>query len=216
MLACPITRTRPVAPRTLARYFVLSCLAISLAGCPDTPDRIDAPSWDPEGMADTAMSSLDTNSDGQLSQDELAASAGINACWHRFDENGDGQISREELVNRIQLYVDSMVGLSSFNAEVRLDGSPLEGADVRLVPEPFLSSAIEEASGKTGGGGYVSLQVPGEEVPGARIGMYRVVVTGPGVAQKYQSADTTDAGVEVSPQTEDDMTGMPLIDLYSR
>jgi hypothetical protein len=46
--------------------------------------------------------------------------------------------------------------------------------------------------------------------------MYRVVVTGPGVAQKYQSAETTDVGVEISPQTEDDTMGMPRFELYSR
>jgi hypothetical protein len=167
-------------------------------------------------MADEAMTLLDKDTNGQLSEAELAASAGINACWKRFDENGDGQISRDEMVNRVTLYVDSLVGLSSFNAEVWLDGAPLEGADVRLVPEPYFKDVIEEATGKTGGGGYVSLQVPGEEVPGARIGMYRVVVTGPGVAQKYQSAETTDVGVEISPQTEDDTMGMPRFELYSR
>lgn len=167
-------------------------------------------------MADAAMELYDTDGDGQISKTEREASAGLSACWFRFDENGDGQTSREEISNRITLYVDSRVGLSSFNAEVSLDGQPLEGANVTLVPEPFLVPVIEDSTGTTGGGGYVSLQVPGEEVPGARIGIYRVVVTGPGIAQQYTSADTTPIGVEVSPQTEDDVMGMPRFELYSR
>ncbi|MEZ6072734.1 MAG: EF-hand domain-containing protein [Pirellulales bacterium] len=200
----------------LVRIAAVGCLLTVLAGCSNTPPRIDAPQWDPEAMADEAMKLVDKDSNGQLSPEEMASAPGLGASWKRFDENGDGQISRDELVNRVTLYADSRVGLSSFTADVMLDGEPLEDVDVKIVPEPFFASVVEEATGKAGQGGYVSLRVPTEDVPGARIGMYRVVVTGPGIPQKYQSADTTDVGVEISPQTEEDDTGMAHFELYSR
>jgi hypothetical protein len=84
-------------------------------------------------------------------------------------------------------------------------GRPVSGAKVTLVPEFFLEGLLEPAVGEAAGEGIVIPIIPGGEVPGARVGYYRVTVESPHVKipAKYASAESTTLGAEISPVSDD-------------
>ena len=65
------------------------------------------------------------------------------------DKDADGQISAEEIAARIRVWSEGETGLMSFYCMVTLDGRALEGAEVKLDPEPFLGDGVKPASGVT-------------------------------------------------------------------
>lgn len=185
-------------------------LVLFAMGCARTPSRIAAPVWDPDGVADRAMKLLDKNGDGKLSDAELEAAPGLKYCAKVLDgpENsgdGDGQLSRDEIRNRIQLYRDRKVGYNQFTCTVLYNGRPLSGAEIRLVPEPFLGEGlVEPATGQTMEDGRATLDVGAKELkmPVVRIGMYRVEVTSAQVRIPPKYNTETTLGVEVPPVTD--------------
>jgi hypothetical protein len=76
------------------------------------------------------------------------------------------------------------------------------------VPEFFLAGVVEPASGEAYVDGVVMPMITGMDIPGMRVGYYRVVVDSPNfkIPAKYGSAETTPLGVEVSPVSEDAAT----------
>ena len=145
------------------------------------------------------MTTLDSNSDGQLSTTELNAAPGLKYSLEELDTNGDSQLSREEIVTRITLYRDLDVGLTQFICLVTLDRRPLADAEVRIVPESFIGDVIEPATGKSYGNGKVRLDVGGQPAPTVRIGMYRVEVTSPSTQIPARYNTQTTLGIEVAP-----------------
>ena len=193
----------------------LAVALVYLAGCSNRPAPVSAPTWEPEAVAERAMTTLDTNSDGQLSTTELDAAPGLKYCTDQLDANGDGQLSREEIVARITLYRDMDVGLRQFNCLVALDGSPLGDAEVKLVPESFMGDVIELATGKSSGSGKVRLDIGGQPVPAVRIGMYRVEVTSPSAQIPARYNTQTTLGIEIAPITNRKQSGGVVFQLTS-
>jgi hypothetical protein len=176
--------------------------ALGVAGCiGNSPSRIAAPSWQPFKMADQAIADLDKDSDGKLSAEELEAAPGLKYCARLLDEtygDGDGLLSRDEIKDRLEEYVEMRVGLTAFTCTVRLDGRPLVGASVRLVPEAFLGDVIQTLEAISKGNGEVEFLTEGISVSVVPLGMYRVEITSLDfqIPAKYNSQTTL--GIEVS------------------
>ena len=84
---------------------------------------------------------------------------------------------------------------------VTRNGSPLPGATVTFIPEKFLGPNVKPATGKTGRTGMAMLSmVDSPPPPGVAPGLYRVVVTVPGmnIPAKYSSEADTVLGQEVA------------------
>jgi len=169
---------RPARPR--GGWFVLGLtaafvLAVSVAGC--GPARIAVPPLDPQGAAAGALAAYDKNADGVLDEPELTACPGLRAALPYADTDRDGRLSREEIAGRIRQYQADRAGLLFLRAVVTLDGKPLSGAIVTLVPEPFLGSGVPGAQGTTDASGQCVLQTPGMDAPGVSCGIFRVRVS---------------------------------------
>lgn len=176
------------------------CVMIALiAGCSGAPAGVDAPSWDPSGLADEILAELDKNTDAALSEEELAGAPGLAAGLRYIDTDKDGQASRAELEARFETYRTSRVGLRSPAYSVTYKGRPVSGATVDFLPEPWLAEIIEPAHGQTDEFGHVSPQAEGADLPGMRVGYYRVKVTSQKtkIPEKYAS-DSTPLGAEAS------------------
>lgn len=154
-------------------------------------------------MADAAMKQSDTNGDGILDQSELAKAPGLKAAAEAeggsADKNGDGKLTRDEIRDRIAFYEERATGYDLATIKILVGKQPLGGAEVKLVPEPFLSGVLEEASATTRDeDGLAKPQIPGVGFEGVRPGMYRVQVTHPsGIPAKYN--ENTTLGIELAP-----------------
>jgi hypothetical protein len=183
------------------RLFVLGVVLVSvLAGCTGKPSRIEAPSWDPDGIADAIMAKLDANTDGSVDAKELKGAPGLEWGARYIDTDNNQQLSREELVARFEAYVKMRTGYTSKQLQLSYKGRPLGGVKVTLVPEFFLAEVIEPATSDVPPEGIFSPITQGAEVPGVRPGYYRVVVESPNakIPAKYTAADSTPLGVEIS------------------
>ena len=177
-------------------------------GCRQRSARVAAPKWQPDRFAAAVMSKLDENGDGLLDKSELAAAPGLTWGANHIDTNSDGVLSREELIARFTMYRDLRVGQLSKSIQLSYRQRPLAGAQVQLSPEFFLEQVMEPAAGETGREGVVAPRIEESDLPGMRVGYYRVVVQSPNVKipARYGSADTTTLGVEVSPISEGSMS----------
>jgi EF hand domain-containing protein len=189
-----------------------------LGGCMGKPARIDAPDWEPEQSADQAIASLDADGDGMLSMEELDAAPGLKYCAKGLDAEGDkdGKLSRDEIYARIELYQKSRTGLKAFSCNVTLDGKPLSGATVRLVPEPFMGDAVEPNEGVSDKGGQARFQDEKINMSLAKIGMYKVEITSPDVTIPTMYNSATTLGVEILPVTDPYHQGPVVFHLKSR
>ena len=181
------------------------CAAMLLAsGCNQGPSRIEAPDWDPPALAERIVSELDENGDAHVDGQEWTAAPGLAAGARFIDNDKDGRLSREEIEARFQLYRELRVGLRSRAFRVTYKGRPVAGADTLFLPEPFLEGVIEPAHGKTDEQGIVVPHSQGQDLPGMRIGLYRVQVRSPRlkIPAKYTN-DATMLGVEASPVSDD-------------
>ncbi len=187
----------------LSRYAVLGWLALELSafttGCSRGPTPVKPPYIDPAAASREAMELYDANHDGQLSDKELEACPGILMHRDIYDTDHDGKISREEIEDRIRKLRASRVGLTRLGVQVRMDGRPLAGATVKLVPEKYLGSDIKGAVGITGPAGSASLSIPDEDLPpaqhgltGVHYGTYKVEITHPTIKipAKYNTQTT--------------------------
>jgi hypothetical protein len=184
----------------MVRSFVCIALLALVAGCSQTPSRVEAPSWDPGDFADAILEKLDKNADGAVDMTEVAAAPGLAWGAQYIDTDKNGKFNRDELVARFELYLTRRVGLTSKQLQLSYKGRPLSGAKVTFVPDFFLADVIEPATGEADSEGMVNPVTQGAEVPGVRAGYYRVVVESPNVKvpAKYASADSTPLGVEIS------------------
>jgi hypothetical protein len=214
-----------------ALRFLTLGLLFSFVGCSNAPSRVTAPGISGSAAAD-AIAKYDKNSDGALDDEELKAvpalskdygtgDASVAGAKSRFDKNADGKITSDEITARIDEWVASKVGLLQFSLQVTMDGRPLEGATVTLVPEEFLGPSIKSASGVTDATGRANTAIAAEDLQanetglsGMRVGVYKVQVTHPtaSIPAKYNT-DTT-IGVEVA--QDDPESGRLVLPLKSR
>ncbi|MCC7083997.1 MAG: hypothetical protein IT427_03195 [Pirellulales bacterium] len=155
----------------------LIVLFAALAGCSNSPPSLTPPTI--SGNAGTAaVGEYDTNKNGQLDESELRRSAALKSAIERIDQNGDRQLSAAEIDHRIEQWAKSGVALTTVDAMVRLDGRPLSGGEIKLVPEAFLGDAIEHARGIVDERGMARIVISNEpDTAGVRVGLYRIEIS---------------------------------------
>jgi hypothetical protein len=178
-----------------------------------------------------AVKKLDKNGDGGIDAEEAKTGAPglleVNAMSNtgsktRIDANGDGKVTADEITARVNKWAESKIGLTQFSIGFTLDGRPLEGADVKMIPEDWLGSEIKPGTGKTDANGRCTVTIapqdlkPNEQTPtplqGMRLGIYRIEVTAPNLPAKYNTA--TELGIEIAPDDPD--TGRKVFALTSQ
>jgi hypothetical protein len=179
---------------------------VLLSGCDFRPPPVSVPKFDPEKIADEAMKLCDSNGDGFLDKNELKTAPGLEFASKALDENKDKKLSREEVLQRFKDLVEAGSGMVGFTCFVlRGDGTPLEDAMIKLIPEPFLAEYIPEAEGQTVDyrNGAVNVTTPNSEsASGVRPGMYRVEIRSNTLKIPAKYNDKSVLGVEVIPFTD--------------
>src|SRR5207253_10852291 len=119
----------------------------------------------------------------------------------KIDKNGDGRLDASEIADRLTSFQQSGVQVLAVTCRVVLNGAPVTGATVRLIPEKFLGDGIKPASGVTDSSGAVSLNAEG--LPGVYCGFYRIEVSkkDPGGTETVPARYNTQTvlGQEVAP-----------------
>jgi hypothetical protein len=180
----------------------LAIAAAAIIGCHSPrPTPIKVPSVNPNAAAQKALELYDKDANGALDAVELAACPGLLAARANYDTNRDGQISRDEVAARLANLYSSGIGLTTVNCRVLAGGQPLSGAKLRFVPEPFFAGAIMTAVGTTDQNGTAVVAIEDESLPAdqralrsMQPGIYRVEV-------EHQSVKTPAAslGCEIDP-----------------
>lgn len=191
-------------------WLVVSALML-VGGCRQGPPRAEAPDWDPQQIAARAIEQLDTNGDSTIDPEEAKAAPGLSAAFDRVDTNQDGRLAEEEIQARFDFYEKLRTALVSRSFQVLLNGRPLANAKVEFVPEEYQQDAIEAASGVTDYEGMVTPQTMGQDKPAMRIGFYRVKAYVPGDGEGQEVSARSPVGIEVSPVSEPDESGTPVL-----
>lgn len=179
-------------------------LGIMFAGCSGRPGRISTPGVNPSNAAQEALELYDKDSDGQINAEELAASPPLLNALAAYDADKNGSLSQDELVTGMESWSQRGIGAMSLPFTVRLDGRPLEGAQVKLVPAPFMGGSIQPASGVADNLGAGSLEIANENRPSGfpknlpvmQPGLYLVEIKHPTISIPEVYNTSTTLGLE--------------------
>lgn len=178
---------------------LLGVSTVSFVGCSRGPAAIHVPYVDAAAASQQALELYDTNRDGQLSPAEIAACPGILGHFAIYDTDKSGSVSQHEIEMRIAELRASRTGLTSLRIRVRMNGRPLKGAKVKLVPEKYLGDELKVAWGTVNARGSASMDIKDEDLPstehgliGVHFGTYKIEVTHPSVSipAKYNTQTT--------------------------
>jgi hypothetical protein len=158
-------------PLPLASLF--GGLVLLAAGC--SGGRPGDTQISPREAANQALAEHDANKDGALDAKELEACPGLRSALKRVDKNNDGRLSADEIADRLT-FLQREGAQADVDVEVTLDGRPLSGATVALVPEKFLGPSFKPVSAVTNdiGAGTLQAEGSGYAIP---LGFYRVEVS---------------------------------------
>lgn len=184
------------------RFFV--CLAfIFLSGC-GGPSRVKPPKINAQKAGQQAVQEYDQDGDGLLSKEELKSCPGLERAIDKYDANSDSKISADEIANRFQSWLDLRIGLVGCSFFVELDGKPLDGGSVELVPETFMGRAVKPASSPIDATGSANPSMSQDDLPrgvgfGMAFGVYKIKVIHPtkSIPSKYN--EQTELGLEIGP-----------------
>jgi len=184
----------------------VGCMSLLvLTACSGATSRVKPPRIDPDEAGQLAISQYDTNADGALSKVELDKCPGVKRAIRLYDTNGDSTVSEEEIVYRIRGWQERRVGMMSVTCSVRMDGRPLSGATIRLVPEKYLGDNVKIAAGITIEDGMAFLAIDDADLPedqkglgAVHVGVYKVQITHPSrsIPAKYNT--NTTLGIDVA------------------
>jgi hypothetical protein len=184
-------------------WVLLGGLVLLAAGCSRDGGQA-APDVSPRAAADQALAEYDANKDGVLDAKEMEACPGLLGALKRIDKDNDNRLTADEIADRLTFFQQQgMLGDASVSAT--LDGRPLAGATITLVPEKFMGSSIKSASAITDELGSGFFKMEGTEYIQVAFGYYRVQVS-----KKVQGRETIPAkynaqtvlGQEVSPDVD--------------
>lgn len=179
-----------------------------LAGCNAGPSRVEAPSIDAASAGAAAIEMYDKDADGAIKGAELDAVPSFKAALARIDANKDGGVTAEEITARIESWQKFRTGLVGFGVLVNLDKVPLQVAQIRYEPEPFLGDALKTAICETNAYGRGSPTVPkaeranADDPDGIPYGFYKVKITRDRAGKNIVPAqynEATTLGHEVAP-----------------
>jgi hypothetical protein len=136
----------------------------------------------PAEAAAKAMELHDSNKDGKLDKQELAAASSLTGSLRYIDANRNGAIELAELQGRFEAH-DAMPDLASFDVQITANRAPLAGAEVTFTAEPFMGEGKQPYVGTTADNGMCGLRGQVANVDGVPIGFYqvRIVHTASGV-----------------------------------
>lgn len=187
---------------------VATIAAILVCGCDSAPPEFTPPKLDPAAASAACLAEYDANKDGLLDKMELTKAPGIASQIALYDANSDGKVSKDELTARLTKFVADATAITTVSFQVMLDGKPLEGAAVRLVPEKYLGEAFKPATGTTDAQGFVSPEIAAADLNkdeqglrGVHVATYRIEVTHPTIAMPAKFNTATEYGLEVAPDT---------------
>lgn len=168
----------------LRSWIIAALLTPVMVGCSNRPSRVEAPAVDPSAVAKSMVEEYDTNGDRSLSPQELNACPALATSLKAYDKNADGAISESEISDRITQIYQNRVAYYRLYAKVTMDGRPLPGARVKLVPEAAFADSLNEATGNTDQMGAAPIKVAEADMPsdlhgifwGVQTGLYRIQV----------------------------------------
>lgn len=187
-------------------YGVVSLFALVVAvGCSGKPTGVDVPDIKPAEAAEAILAKYDSDSDGQLSRNELSNCPALSDALDRYDENADREISGDELTKRFTVWREGGLGISSLACRINFKGRPLEGAEISFIPETGFEDALQPAHGTTDDSGIAMLSIDASHMPadahnmlGVQQGLFRVEITHPSVNIPAKYNAETELGKEVS------------------
>jgi hypothetical protein len=167
---------------------------------------------DPAAASAAALQQYDTSGDGALDDTELAAVPGIQMAKAFYDKDSDGRVSGDEIAARIEKWNEQGLGFRPLAITFTLDGKPLGGVEVKLVPESYLGEAVKPATGITLPDGTANLSVAKEDLPealkarkknfyGVTGGTYKIELTSTRQKLPPKFNSQTTLGVEVAIDT---------------
>lgn len=186
---------------TNGAWRILACglIAVVSSGCSNRPPRLVAPKLDPDATVARALESYDSDANGELSSAELAASPGLQSNLVAYDLDGDKKLTEGELRDRIEYLAKLNFALTTLRARVELNGTPLQGAKIEMIPEAHFADQIKPAHGVTDPRGVAAMSISEADLPkaqqglkGIHTGTYRVSITHPDkqLPAKYNSETT--------------------------
>jgi hypothetical protein len=190
--------------------FALLCAA--LAGCGGKNASLSAPSYDPAGMAQAAVSQYDKNANGSLDGAELDAVPALKFSLAAIDTNKDKAISLDELKARFESYKAANIGALGVSVLVKVNGTRMAGVTVTFVPEDCMKGTAKGGTGTSRDDGAAEIQSDG--VPGLALGLYKITASKKGASgaeelpARYNSATTLGREVVADPRG-----GTPTIEL---
>ena len=160
---------------------LLILIPVTIVGC-SQKSEITILDFDAQEVTDQVMAQYDGNDDGQLDKDEIQSSPGLASAVSDIDKDNNGSLSSDEIHTLLKLYVDTEVPLVNYPCLVTQKYEPLAGATVTLVPEDFLSSFVEPATGVTDERGmtYPSIELEStdrDSWSGFRLAIYKVEIS---------------------------------------
>lgn len=173
-----IQRRERIALKVLAGLAVVLVGSMLLAlGCRGGRGGIAAPSFSTANIAAAAVAEYDANKDGALDPKEMESCPALAEAFRSgLDKSKDGQVTANEIEERLRIYQDEGM-MSICMVQVTLDGSPLSGASVTLVPEKFMGPNFKPATGTTGPEGFAPLSAEGPQQGFVPYGFYRIEVS---------------------------------------
>jgi hypothetical protein len=204
-------RDDPFPSRFMIRP-TLFLLCAALVGCGGKNASLTAPSYDPAGMAQAAISQYDKNGNGSIDGAELDAIPALKSSLAAIDTNKDKAISLAELTTRFESYQAANVGALGVSVMVRVNGTRMGGVTVTFVPEDCMKGTAKGGSGTTGDDGAAEIQSDG--VPGLPLGLYKITLSKKGASgneelpARFNSQTTLGREIVADPRG-----GTPTIDL---
>jgi hypothetical protein len=188
--------------RCFAAVIVVASIFL-IAGCSRGPAAVHVPEVDPAEASMLAMETFDTDHDGSLSEAELVACPGVMSHLSLYDKDGNRAVSQQEIQEQLSQMLASKVGVTSLRVQVRMDGRPLEGAYVKMVPEKYLGEDVKLAEGITNERGTATMDIRDSNssaseqgLLGVHYGTYKVEVTHPNVQIPARYNTQTTLGYE--------------------
>lgn len=194
----------PFYRHSFYRLHFFTALAFTV-GCSGKPTGVEAPKIKPAAAVSALLTRYDEGGDGELSKAELSGCPALRDAMGRYDDNGDSKISGEELAKRFTGWLEGGLGVSSLACRVTLKGRPLEGAEIRFIPDACFEDTLQPATGITDDSGVAMLSIDASHLPadaqnmqGVQQGLYRVEISHPTVPIPGKYNVDTELGKEVS------------------
>ncbi len=190
----------------LAHFCLVALLAVILltqSGCLGQPSRIAPHGIDAVAAGQEAIKMYDTNKDGKISGAELDNVPSFIKGLPNFKSTKEKGVTAADITARIKAWQQTKIGrCGGVIVKVTRNGKPLEGADVKFVPEKFLGGNLPVSTGTTESDGSALMSEPISgpgDPPGVPPGYYRVEITMPNgsIPAKYNTQ--TIFGEEIYP-----------------